>query len=408
MANILKKAGFFMSKLPLNKKHWIVKKNELNEFRPQDLKLQELRLFSIYLSKINPRDLSTRVVRFSIADFRAIMEFGRVDIKKLKDVADSLLTKVTGVPTETGGLIRFQVFKECRIDKDENNQWYIEIDAHDRSLPLMFDLKNHYFKYELWNALRLKSKNQLRMYEILKQYEKIGYRIISVIELREMLGVEKNEHQRFNNFKLKILDACQKALTENTDISYIYEPYGKKGQGGKVLELKFTIIKNKDFVDPLSLNQFIDLRSQGQSEEKDVIEVVEDNFYTPTYRLRLERMALVCENSFRGQEIEQLDVAIKTYHSEIYNDINKSADRLSFFYKQMVASYENGVIKTNKHKYLLGIIKNSERSSGQSEKTSKNSKKLKDRRGMKNFSEREEGYYSEAIGKTYIKSVNSP
>ena len=42
----------------------------------------------------------------------------------------------------------------------------------------MFDFKDRYFKYELWNALRLKAPSQIRMYEILKQYENIGKREI--------------------------------------------------------------------------------------------------------------------------------------------------------------------------------------------------------------------------------------
>lgn len=48
----------------------------------------------------------------------------------------------------------------------------------------MFDFKERYFKYELWNALSLSSPNQIRMYEILKQYEKIGQRIIQLDELK--------------------------------------------------------------------------------------------------------------------------------------------------------------------------------------------------------------------------------
>ena len=241
----------------LQKKHIIAKQNNLNEIRPKDLALQELRFFAIYLSKINPKDESTRLVRFSLAEFQAIMEIGRIDTKKLRRVTDNLLTKLAGITTETGGVIRFQIFKECRIDMDENGEWYIEIDAHDRALPLMFNLKSHYFKYELWNTLRLKSKNQLRMYEVLKQYEKTGYRIITVKELKEQLGISEDEYPRFGDFKNRVLDSCQQALSKYTDISFLYEPYGKKGRGGKVLELNFTIIKNKDYIDPLSLKGFI-------------------------------------------------------------------------------------------------------------------------------------------------------
>ena len=51
----------------------VQKRNVLNELRATNLTLQELRFFSIYLSKINPRDKSTRIVRFQLADFQKIM-----------------------------------------------------------------------------------------------------------------------------------------------------------------------------------------------------------------------------------------------------------------------------------------------------------------------------------------------
>lgn len=171
------------------KKDYLVKKrNILNEIRANSMTLQELRFFSIYLSKINPYDINTRSVRFPLSDFQAIMEFGKINIDYIKNVTNSLLSKIVNVPTERGGYTAFQLFKDCKVDMNDNNEWYIEIDAHDKALPLMFEFKDRYFSYQLWNALRLKSPNQLRMYEILKQYEKIGERIISVEELRELLG----------------------------------------------------------------------------------------------------------------------------------------------------------------------------------------------------------------------------
>ena len=44
----------------------VQKRNVLNELRKNSMSLQELRFFSIYLSKINSRDISTRVVRFLV------------------------------------------------------------------------------------------------------------------------------------------------------------------------------------------------------------------------------------------------------------------------------------------------------------------------------------------------------
>jgi len=332
-----------MSKSKLQKKYIITKHNALNEFRPKDMTLQELRFFTIYLSKINPRDQSTRVVRFSLVDFQNIMEFtSRVHTSYLKNVADGLLTKVTGIPDEKGkGMIRFQLFKECKISTDENDEWFIEIDAHDRALPLMFNFKGHYFKYGLWNALRLKSKNQLRMYEVLKQYEKIGSRIIAVENLKNMLGIESNEYPQYKDFKRRVLDVCQKALAEYTDISYTYEPHGKKGRGGKIIEIKFTITKNKSYVDPLGLDKFIDLNDK-MSMEHDYQDTNFDgadengNLHStgtsPIYEKRIAFLMDACNNEFNR---EQVVVLFDNMPSWVKQDENDSHDYLQSKYREM-------------------------------------------------------------------------
>lgn len=234
----------------------IEKRNVLNELRSNNMTVQELRFFSIYLSKINPWNISTRVVRFSIDDFRRIMGFGKLNIGQLRASTDSLLCKLVHVPDEDGrGMRTFQLFKECHLFQDDD-KWYVEIDAHDKALPLLFDFKNQYFKYELWNALRLKSPNQVRMYEILKQYENLGKREISVKELKSLLGINESEYSYWQNFKVRVLDSCQDALNENTDICYTYER-GKTGKGGKWLSIIFHISKNKNYKDQLSLDEFI-------------------------------------------------------------------------------------------------------------------------------------------------------
>ena len=205
----------------------VEKRNVLNELRSNSMTVQELRFFSIYLSKINPWDISTRNVRFTITDFQRIMGFGKLNIGQLRASTDSLLSKIVHVPTERGGYSSFQLFKRCRVDKNENDEWFVEIDAHDDALPLMFEFKNKYFKYALWNALRLKSPNQIRMYEILKQYEGLGKRELTISDLKALIGIDKKEYDRWNNFKIRVLDSCQQALKENTDICYTYELLGE-------------------------------------------------------------------------------------------------------------------------------------------------------------------------------------
>ena len=150
--------------MAIEKDYLIEKRNILNEIRTNSMSLQELRLFSIYLAKINARDVSTRAVRFELANFQRIMEYGKLNLAQLRNTVDSLLGKVVGVPLETGGFARFQLFKKAVFTKNETGEWYIEIDAHDEALPLMFEFKEKYFTYALWNELKLKSSNQMRMY----------------------------------------------------------------------------------------------------------------------------------------------------------------------------------------------------------------------------------------------------
>ena len=285
--------------MAVKKSFLIEKRNVLNEIRSNNMLLQELRFFSIYLAKINARDISTRVVRFSIGDFQKIMDMSKLNMNQLQNTADSLLCKIVSVPLESGGFEKFQLFKKCRFDKDDNGNWFVEIDAHDEALPLMFEFKDRYFTYELWNALRLKSSNQLRMYELLKQYEKIGTRVIFLVDLKELLGLDKSDYPRYDNFRMRVLDGCQEALETYTDIRFTYEPVRKKGKGGRINAIKFTILRNDNYDDPLALSDFIDIQGTQVDKYNDEIEVEFANE-------RLEFMAGACKNEFNEAEIQVL------------------------------------------------------------------------------------------------------
>lgn len=329
------------------KENYIVtKRNVLNEIRANSMTLQELRFFSIYLSRINPKDTTTRTVRFAIVDFQAIMELGRINIDYMKQVTNGLLCKVVNVPTERGGYTGFQLFKRCRVDLDDNNEWFVEIDAHDDALPLLFEFKEKYFSYHLWNALRLKSSNQLRMYEILKQYERVGSRVLAVKELRSLLGITKEEYKAYKDFRVRVLDACQQALAENTDIKFTYEPYGKRGQGGKILFLKFYIRKNNDYIDQLTLDKFIEQNSFP----------VEPDLPDDVYNNRISFLCNACDNEFSRSEIIVLyDLMIEHLPYSVIREDLECYDYLSHKYNEMKMRNEKNKI-THRFAYLKKII----------------------------------------------------
>lgn len=338
--------------MPTLKKNYIVnKRNVLNEIRANSMNLTELRFFSIYLSKIHKdKPEETRVVRFPLDDFRTIMELSsRLNIKHMRSVTNSLLCKVVNVPDERGGYTGFQLFKECTVSRDDNDEWYVEIDAHDKALPLMFDFKNKYFSYPLHNILRLKSPNQHRMYELLKQYQAVGVRILSVNDLKEYLGIGKDEYPRFGDFKTYVLNACQQALTENTDIQFTYEPYGKRGKSGKIISLKFKIEKNENHANKLTLDEFI---QQNEIEEEEELQYFRND--------QISFLMGACKNEFSALEIQILaDLIIKIIpysNSYQYSVQNEQYDYLKRKYDELQYRAAKQTIR-NRFGYLKKIIK---------------------------------------------------
>jgi plasmid replication initiation protein len=353
----------------LKKSALVEKRNILNELRSNNMTLQELRFFSIYLSKINARVKDSRVVKFSVADFQKIMEIERARISHIETTTDSLLCKIVHIPLESGGYESFQLFKKCKVDKDKNGMWYVEIDCHDEALPYLFEYKARYFTYQLWNALRLKSANQLRMYEILKQYEKVGEREIGVQELRELIGIEKDEYPRWDNFKTWVLDVCQKALLENTDIKFTYVPI-KKGKGGKVVAVKFKIEKNADYVDQLTLDEFIDLQPEVDTIFDTDYRVIEnESEHEPedeqSIRFKDDSLELLADACNREFDEEQMEI-IKGYLVKLVPFYSKTheIDRYDYLlskYRELNYSEkkkkEKGGKIADRYKYLVGMLK---------------------------------------------------
>ena len=106
----------------------VEKRNVLNELRTTLHSTQELRLFSIYLSKINPYDTNTRGVRFLLSDFQRIMNFGKLNIAQLKASASSILDKKVFIPKESGGFRGINLFEVFEMAK--RTVWGVKGDAN--------------------------------------------------------------------------------------------------------------------------------------------------------------------------------------------------------------------------------------------------------------------------------------
>ena len=81
------------------------------------------------------------------------------------------------------------------------------------------------------------------MYELLKQYQKIGERTFSFEEILKLLGVENSSYaSHYGSFKARILNPIKKELEKKTDIKFEFE---ETKVARKVVSLRFIIQKTE-------------------------------------------------------------------------------------------------------------------------------------------------------------------
>jgi len=121
-------------------------------------------------------------------------------------------------------------------------------------------------------------------------------------------------------------------LAEYTDIKYTYEPYGKRGQGGKVLYLRFFIEKNE--VEQITLPEFIEQHT------------ADDNSELSDFDKKIMFLSDACDNEFSTPEIVVFyDLMVEKLPQEIVREDLKCYDYLMRKYRYMN-------MQDSKHKIL--------------------------------------------------------
>ncbi|MGR5996212.1 replication initiation protein [Bacillus cereus] len=90
--------------------------------------------------------------------------------------------------------------------------------------------------------IKLKSTYSIRIYELLKQYERVKKRTITLQTLRYYVDAI-HIYPNYANFKQRILTPVQIELNKNTDISFEFKEIKK---GRKVDKIKFYIHSKKN------------------------------------------------------------------------------------------------------------------------------------------------------------------
>jgi len=218
----------------------ITKANALIEARYK-LTLQEQRLILAYISLLSPEDEDFPTVEIRVKDLIQLLELEDHDYyDKIKETLEKLRSRVLKIRKPDGYLITGWISSAEYFDKEGK----IELTLDPKLKPYLLKLREAFTTYTLRNILKLRSSYAIRLYELLKQYQGIGRRRVTIEELRRLLGIEPHEYAKYNDFKRRVILQAQRELKEKTDI---YFDFREIKRGRKVVELEFTILENPKF-----------------------------------------------------------------------------------------------------------------------------------------------------------------
>ncbi len=252
----------------------IVRKGNLLIASKLNLTRNESRVLELVFAQINPfEDVSfQKQYRVEVVDLVKIKKNNKVYME-LEDIANGLTSKNIHLRQEDGSFEFLTITNMVKYDADEgaifvelNNNLltYLlkspkQIESEKKQLELkekkdrIDALKTEkagwaYTSYQLKYHLILQSNHALRFYELLKQYESIGKRVLYVEEIKILLEIE-TRYNAYADFKRNVILIAQKELKSKTDICFDFEEIKKRR---RVYAIRFTIYKNNRVEEGLS------------------------------------------------------------------------------------------------------------------------------------------------------------
>ena len=204
------------------------------------LNTSEIKFIMTAIAQINADDEEFQEYEIKVSELEHKLQAEQNETR-LKQFAKKLLSKPLEIPTDNGWMV-FNWFSKIQYIRGEA-KFLVRIDKDLK--PYLLELKKRFVKYNLKYILPLTSNYSIRIYQLLKEYEKLQKRTFTVAELQELLQVPKSL-KRYSQFKQKVLKVAEKELIEHCDIFFEFEEIK---QQRKVNEILFRIKTNKELLE---------------------------------------------------------------------------------------------------------------------------------------------------------------
>lgn len=257
MRQLKTQAGRYFVSSKFAKSALVVQSNKLVESR-YILSVNEQRLVFAVASMIHPDDKDFYPYEIKIRDLAAILNIDLNNAYKNADrLTDQLMQRMLVIPEDDGPL-KVGWVSSCKYN---NKKGTISFSFDPHLKPYLLQLKRDFTQSKLSILAQFQSIYSIRIYQLLKQYKKIGYREFEVDELKEILGIDKGKYSQFKQFRQWVLNQAKKEFERKNeagfpqcDLTFKLETIR---EGRNIARLKFIII-------PLTYQEELPFAKSGQ------------------------------------------------------------------------------------------------------------------------------------------------
>ena len=231
------------------------------------LSIQEARIILLAISKINPKQKITDKEFYTVtAKEYSELTGVKNSYKELKKVVDRLFDRkvtITHEPNSTKPLERpiKTRFIQAEVEYlEEESQ--ISILFSTMILPYLSQLSKCFTTYKLKDIGQLDTFYSIRLYELFSQNISIGYRVITLEQLRNDLELN-SKYESIKDLKKRVIEPSLTSINKKSNLSISYENIKK---GRSIFAFRFEIkssINNTSL--PITDQDILDRARPGES-----------------------------------------------------------------------------------------------------------------------------------------------
>lgn len=291
------------------------KDNRLNLACGAGMTILSCRLYLVYLSLIDSKNIRTRNITLDVCDFFQYFGYTSLTPLELKKHLDMLKDMTIFLPlwnenNKATELTEIPLFSEAAIVKASDGRTAIKMNCSDAICPFIFDLARNFVSYKISEIRDIRNIHYLRFFEIIRQhsyfrqFEHMKELTIDLPELRKALALSDAQYTSYKDFRVNILDKAILYLKNKTDVEVTYTA---NKHSKKVVSITFRLRRLSRIKSTATPNSGKPIVSADEREsilngfEDPIFERFNINQLTELKKLAYQYMP----NSFRDKAIER-------------------------------------------------------------------------------------------------------